>query len=122
MRLSGRHRHAVRADPRLSRILRPRHPPLRRAARACANPLLNSHAEKEASMSRLVMVLNGPNLNLLGQRQPEIYGYSTLADVERDCRTVARELDLELVLHQSNREYEIIDWIHEARRTAAGIV
>src|SRR6201997_4544133 len=73
-------------------------------------------------MSRLVMVLNGPNLNLLGQRQPEIYGYSTLTDVERDCRAVAREANLELVFHQSNREYEIIDWIHEARGTAGGIV
>ena len=73
-------------------------------------------------MSRLVMMLNGPNLNLLGQRQPEIYGYSTLADVERDCRTVAAEVNLELVFHQSNREYEIIDWIHEARGTAGGIV
>ena len=73
-------------------------------------------------MSRLVMVLNGPNLNLLGQRQPEIYGYSTLADVERDCRAVAREANLELVFHQSNREYEIIDWIHEAREAACGIV
>ena len=63
-------------------------------------------------MSRLVMVLNGPNLNLLGQRQPEIYGYSTLADVEQDCRAVAGEVNLALVFHQSNREYEIIDWIH----------
>jgi len=68
------------------------------------------------------MVLNGPNLNLLGQRQPEIYGYSTLADVEHDCRAVARELDLELVFHQSNREYDLIDWIHEARGIAGGIV
>src|SRR5215475_3258313 len=73
-------------------------------------------------MRRLVMVLNGPNLNLLGQRQPEIYGYSTLADVERDCRAVASEMNLELVFHQSNREYEIIDWIQEARGTVGGIV
>jgi 3-dehydroquinate dehydratase-2 len=73
-------------------------------------------------MSRLVMVLNGPNLNLLGQRQPQIYGYLTLADVEHDCRAVAHEVNLELVFHQSNREYEIIDWVHDARGTAAGIV
>ena len=73
-------------------------------------------------MSRVVMILNGPNLNLLGQRQPEIYGYSTLADVERDCSVVASEVNLEPVFRQSNREYEIIDWIHEARGTAAGIV
>jgi 3-dehydroquinate dehydratase-2 len=73
-------------------------------------------------MSRLVFILNGPNLNLLGKRQPHIYGHETLADVERDCRVLAGELGLELRFHQSNREYEIIDWIHEAREIAAGIV
>src|SRR5437762_12162729 len=73
-------------------------------------------------MSRLVFVLNGPNLNLLGKRQPHIYGHETLADVERDCRALAAELALEMRFHQSNREYELIDWIHEARETAAGIV
>ncbi len=72
-------------------------------------------------MSRLVYVLNGPNLNLLGRRQPHIYGHETLADVERDCRALAGELALDLRFHQSNREYEIIDWIHEARDTAGGI-
>lgn len=73
-------------------------------------------------MSRLVFVLNGPNLNLLGKRQPHIYGSETLADVEADCRALARELNVDIRFHQSNREYEIIDWIHEARETAAGIV
>jgi 3-dehydroquinate dehydratase II len=73
-------------------------------------------------MNRLVYVLNGPNLNLLGKRQPHIYGHETLADVEADCRKVARDHGLELRFHQSNREYEIIDWIHEARETAGGIV
>ncbi len=73
-------------------------------------------------MGRLVFVLNGPNLNLLGQRQPHIYGHETLADVERDCRALAAELDLELRFHQSNREYELIDWIHEARGGAGAIV
>jgi 3-dehydroquinate dehydratase II len=72
-------------------------------------------------MSRLIYVLNGPNLNLLGKRQPHIYGHETLADVERDCRALANELKLEIKFHQSNREYEIIDWIHEARETAGGI-
>ncbi|MCK8786817.1 type II 3-dehydroquinate dehydratase [Roseomonas sp. NAR14] len=76
----------------------------------------------EAGASRLVYVLNGPNLNLLGKRQPHIYGHETLADVERDCRGLADELGLSLRFHQSNREYEIIDWIHEARETAAAIV
>jgi 3-dehydroquinate dehydratase-2 len=73
-------------------------------------------------MSNLVYVLNGPNLNLLGKRQPHIYGHETLADVEKDCRALAGELKLEIRFHQSNREYEIIDWIHEARETAGGIV
>jgi 3-dehydroquinate dehydratase-2 len=73
-------------------------------------------------MSRLVYVLNGPNLNLLGKRQPEIYGAETLADVERQCLALAGELKLKLRFHQSNREYELIDWIHEARETAAGLV
>ena len=73
-------------------------------------------------MSRLVFVLNGPNLNLLGKRQPHIYGHETLADVESDCRALAKQLKLELRFHQSNREYELIDWIHEARETAGGIV
>ena len=73
-------------------------------------------------MSRVVFVLNGPNLNLLGKRQPHIYGHETLADVEAMCRTAAAGLKLDLRAHQSNREYEIIDWIHEAREVAAGIV
>ena len=72
-------------------------------------------------VSRIVYVLNGPNLNLLGKRQPHIYGHETLADVERECRTLAEALNLELRFHQSNREYEIIDWIHEARDVAGGI-
>ena len=73
-------------------------------------------------MSRIVYLLNGPNLNLLGKRQPDIYGHETLADVERDCGALAGELGLGLRFHQSNREYEIIDWIHEARETAGGLV
>ncbi len=73
-------------------------------------------------MSRLVFVLNGPNLNLLGKRQPHIYGHETLADVEAQCRAAAAAHGLSLRFHQSNREYEIIDWIHEARETAGGMV
>jgi len=73
-------------------------------------------------MSRLVFVLNGPNLNLLGKRQPHIYGHTTLADVEAECRRLAAELGVEIRFHQSNREYEIIDWVHEAREVAAAIV
>ncbi len=73
-------------------------------------------------MTKRVLVLNGPNLNLLGKRQPEIYGRETLADVEAACRKVAEAAGLEIDFHQSNREYEIIDWIHAGRETAAGIV
>jgi 3-dehydroquinate dehydratase II len=75
-----------------------------------------------APKMKLVFVLNGPNLNLLGKRQPEIYGHETLADVEAACREQASELGLDIRFHQSNREYEIIDWIHEAREIAAAIV
>ena len=70
----------------------------------------------------IIYVLNGPNLNLLGKRQPHIYGHETLADVETDCRKLASELGHEIRFHQSNREYEIIDWIHQAREDGAGIV
>ena len=73
-------------------------------------------------MSRLVYVLNGPNLNLLGKRQPEIYGRETLADVEAECRRLAGDLRLVLRFHQSNAEHQLIDWIHEARETAGGLV
>ena len=73
-------------------------------------------------MSRLVYVLNGPNLNLLGKRQPHIYGHETLADVEEACRTLAADLNLQIRFLQSNREYEIVEWIHEARDVAGGIV
>jgi 3-dehydroquinate dehydratase-2 len=73
-------------------------------------------------MNRLAFVLNGPNLNLLGKREPQIYGHETLADVEALCRDTAGPLGLEIRFHQSNREYELIDWIHEAREVAAGIV
>jgi 3-dehydroquinate dehydratase-2 len=73
-------------------------------------------------MSRLVYVLNGPNLNLLGERQPHIYGHETLADVERGCQALMAELDFDLRFHQSNREYEIIDWIHAAREEAIAIL
>lgn len=73
-------------------------------------------------MAQRVTVLNGPNLNLLGKRQPEIYGRETLTDVERACAALAAELGVEVVFLQSNWEGQIIDWIHEARGTSAGIV
>lgn len=76
----------------------------------------------EPEMSKPVFVLNGPNLNLLGRRQPEIYGRETLADVEAQCRALAVELGLDLRFHQSNAEHQLIDWIHEAREAASAIV
>ena len=73
-------------------------------------------------MSRIVYVLNGPNLNLLGVREPHLYGHETLADVEADCRKVAADASLSIEFRQSNAEHEIIGWIHEARTNADGIV
>nr|WP_139251006.1 type II 3-dehydroquinate dehydratase [Roseibium suaedae] len=74
------------------------------------------------SRVKTVYVLNGPNLNLLGKRQPEIYGRETLADVEAACRKLTDAAGMELRFHQSNAEFQLIDWIHEARETACGIV
>jgi 3-dehydroquinate dehydratase-2 len=73
-------------------------------------------------MAQTVYVLNGPNLNLLGKRQPEIYGAETLADVEATCRALGAELGLAVEFRQSNAEHVLIDWIHEARERARGIV
>ncbi len=61
-----------------------------------------------------VLVLNGPNLNLLGTRKPEVYGTTTLADVEQLCREEAGKLGLDLDFKQSNHEGQLVDWIHEA--------
>jgi 3-dehydroquinate dehydratase II len=72
-------------------------------------------------MTSKIVILNGPNLNLLGKRQPHIYGSTTLADIEANCRKLATSFGLTLDFHQSNREYEIIDWIHAARETTHGL-
>jgi 3-dehydroquinate dehydratase-2 len=73
-------------------------------------------------MRPIVYVLNGPNLNLLGTRQPEIYGRETLADIEAECRRAGANLGLEIEFRQTNAEFQLIDWIHEARQRAAGII
>ena len=73
-------------------------------------------------MTKLVYLLNGPNLNLLGMRQPELYGSATLPDVEASCAKLASELGLELCCLQSNSEGQIVDWIQEARDSADAIL
>lgn len=73
-------------------------------------------------MSRIIYLLNGPNLNLLGKRQPEIYGSVTLDDVKQRCDSTAKTVGLLIRFHQSNAEHELIDWIHEAREQGAGII
>lgn len=71
---------------------------------------------------KTIYILNGPNLNLLGQREPEIYGHDTLADVERRCAELAARRGFAVRLFQSNHEGAIIDTIHQARAAACGIV
>ncbi|MGZ6050174.1 MAG: type II 3-dehydroquinate dehydratase [Phenylobacterium sp.] len=73
-------------------------------------------------MSKPIYVLSGPNLNLLGAREPEIYGHQTLEDVKRLCEARASALGREIVFRQSNHEGELIDWIQEAREKAAAVV
>ena len=73
-------------------------------------------------MPKLVTLLNGPNLNLLGLRQPEIYGRETLDDVVARAADLAEDLSLRVKALQSNHEGQLVDWIQEARTTAAGII
>jgi 3-dehydroquinate dehydratase II len=73
-------------------------------------------------MAATVLVLNGPNLNLLGVREPDIYGKETLADIKQRCVERARGHGLEVDFRQSNSEAQLIDWLHEARNTMAGVV
>ena len=73
-------------------------------------------------MGKLIYILNGPNLNLLGKRQPEIYGNTSLEDVESRCKDLLKPTEFELKFEQSNAEHQLIDWIHEARHDACAIV
>jgi 3-dehydroquinate dehydratase-2 len=73
-------------------------------------------------MTAPVFVLNGPNLNLLGKREPALYGATTLAEVEAMCEAAGARLGLPVDCRQSNHEGELIDWVHEARLVAGGIV
>ena len=73
-------------------------------------------------MTARLMILNGPNLNLLGEREPEIYGSTTLAAVKESCRDFAETLGVDLQFLQSNNEGALVDWIHDARHTADAII
>jgi 3-dehydroquinate dehydratase-2 len=75
------------------------------------------------AMAKTLYILNGPNLNTLGTREPEIYGHATLKDVEKLSQKTAKQFGLDIEFRQSNHEGVIIDWIHEARdKKAVGII
>lgn len=73
-------------------------------------------------MSKTITILNGPNLNLLGTREPEIYGTITLAEIEGLCKETAQKYGVKVVFKQSNHEGDLIDWVQEAGRASAGII
>lgn len=73
-------------------------------------------------MTHSILILNGPNLNLLGIRQPEVYGATTLADIEAICAQKAQELGITMVFAQSNHEGEMVDLLHAARGVHAGVI
>lgn len=86
------------------------------------NTINNISNNTNNNTNNIIYILNGPNLNMLGKREPHIYGTDTLEDVKKICEDTAQQYNLEVVFYQSNREYELIDWIHQARETARGIV
>jgi 3-dehydroquinate dehydratase-2 len=80
-------------------------------------------ASRRDIMAKTLYVLNGPNMNLLGSREPEKYGRTTLAEVEKLCRTTAKRFGLDIVFRQSNIEGELVNWIQEAQaKNAAGLI
>src|SRR5271169_119927 len=89
-------------------------------ARPFGGPLSPIDWSKMAA--RVVHVLNGPNLNLLGTREPQIYGRTTLAEIEQRCQSACSDLGLSMVFRQSNHEGQLIEWVHDAREHASGIV
>ncbi|MEZ2130334.1 MULTISPECIES: type II 3-dehydroquinate dehydratase [unclassified Sinorhizobium] len=72
-------------------------------------------------MTQTIFVLNGPNLNTLGKREPGIYGGKTLKDIEADCRMAGQELGFDIDFRQSNHEGVLVDWLHEADDRAIGV-
>ncbi len=85
-------------------------------------PVLLQSSPQPSDMPKQVFVLNGPNLNLLGTREPEIYGRDTLDDVRKRAEARAAQLGLTISFRQSNHEGELIEWIQEARSEASGII
>lgn len=73
-------------------------------------------------MATTILVVNGPNLNLLGEREPEIYGHDTLADVEALCRDAIKGTAFAIDFRQTNKEFEMVEWLQAARRDHAGII
>src|SRR5450755_5198071 len=128
----------VELTSRHNRILQPRSlrlaPGLRRApcalrywpVPACSPPnppkRLDGQTPKEMDAMKRLMILNGPNLNLLGVREPHIYGTTTLAQIEQDCVRHAADLGLTLTFRQSNHEGELVDLIQSARQDADAII
>ncbi len=77
--------------------------------------------EHKIGMSKTIFVLNGPNLNMLGKREPGIYGGQTLNDIQQQCIAAGKELGFDVDFRQSNHEGALIDWIHEAGEKAVGV-
>ncbi len=73
-------------------------------------------------MTKTITILNGPNLNLLGSREPEIYGTTTLAEIEGLCKETGHKHGVRVIFKQSNHEGDLIDWVQEAGRESAGII
>jgi 3-dehydroquinate dehydratase-2 len=73
-------------------------------------------------MTKTLLILNGPNLNLLGTREPDVYGHETLDDVQARCTALAADLGISVDFRQSNHEGQLVDWVQQARGTADGIV
>jgi len=88
----------------------------------CYKPFSDKHLAGTAVAGATILILNGPNLNLLGVREPETYGRDTLADIEEACVERASVLGLAVEFRQSNQEGQIVDWIQEARENADGII
>jgi len=87
-----------------------------------AGPMPTPAKGELQEMSGTILVLNGPNLNLLGEREPHIYGHDTLADVEAMCRAEAESAGYTVDCRQTNAEHEMVDWVQQGRKGLAGII